>query len=134
MQIFRDQPMLVSYRVPVANSLLAALPVKDCQTLLEHMETITLTAGEVLYRPCEPIRHVYFSTDTMVSLLTSAEGQQALEVGMVGREGILGVPLALGVNESPVQAVVQGAGMALRMTSAHFRWEFQHSPRLQQGV
>jgi len=134
MQIFRDQSMLVAYRVPAANSLLAALPFKDCQSLLEHMESITLTAGEVLYRPGEPIRHVYFPTDTMVSLLTSAQGHQALEVGMVGREGMLGIPLALGVNESPVQAVVQGAGTALRMTSAHFRKEFQHSPRLQQAV
>ena len=134
MQITRDQPMLVAYRVPVANSLLASLPAKDCQSLLEHMESITLAAGEVLYRPGEPIRHVYFPTDTMVSLLTSAEGHQALEVGMVGREGMLGIPLALGVNESPVQAVVQGAGKALRMTSAHFRKEFQRSPRLQQAV
>ena len=134
MQITRDQTMLVAYRVPVGNSLLAALPVKDCQSLLERLETITLTSGEVLYRPGEPIRHVYFPTDTMVSLLISADGHQALEVGMVGREGMLGIPLALGVNESPVQAVVQGAGMALRMTSAHFRKEFQRSPHLQQEV
>jgi CRP-like cAMP-binding protein len=134
MQIFRDQHMLVATRVPVANSLLAALPVKVSQSLLERMEPIKLTSGEVLYRPGEPIRYVYFPTDTMVSLLTSAEGHQALEVGMVGREGMLGTPLALGVNVSPVQAVVQGAGMALRMTSAHFLKEFQHSPRMQQEV
>lgn len=134
MQITLDQPMLVAYRVPVANNLLASLPVKDCQSLLEQMESVTLTAGDELYRPGEAIRHVYFPTDTMVSLLISAEGHQALEVGMVGREGMLGIPLALGVNESPVLAVVQGAGMALRMTSAHFRKEFQRSPHLQQGV
>ena len=134
MQITRDQTMLVAYRVPVGNSLLAALPVKDCQSLLERLETITLTSGEILYHHGEPISHVYFPTDTMVSLLISADGHQALEVGMVGREGMLGIPLALGVNESPVQAVVQGAGMALRMTSAHFRKEFQRSPCLQQEV
>jgi len=126
--------MLVAYRVPVANSLLAALPVKECQSLLARLEPITLSSGEVLYRPGEPIRHVYFPTDTMVSLLTSAEGHEALEVGMVGREGMLGIPLALGVNESPMQAVVQGAGQALRMTSAHFRKEFRQSPQLQQEV
>ncbi|MEO8331569.1 MAG: Crp/Fnr family transcriptional regulator [Gallionella sp.] len=126
--------MQVAYRVPVANSLLAALPDKVCQSLLAHMETITLTSGEVLYRPGEPIHHVYFPTDTMVSLLTMAEGHQAIEVGMVGREGMLGIPLALGVSESPVSAVVQGAGMALRMTSAHFHKEFQHSAQLQRGV
>jgi CRP-like cAMP-binding protein len=126
--------MLVANRVTVVNSLLAALPVKDCQSLLERMESITLSAGEVLYRPGESISHVYFPTDTMVSLLISAEGHQALEVGMVGREGMLGIPLALGVIESPVQAVVQGAGNALRMSAADFSREFQLSPRLQQEV
>lgn len=126
--------MPVAYRVPVANSLLAALPVKAYQPLRALLEPITLVSGEVLYRPGEPIRHVYFPTDTLVSLLTLAEGHQALEVGMVGREGMLGIPLALGVDESPVHAVVQGAGMALRMTSEHFRREFQHSTQLQREV
>jgi CRP-like cAMP-binding protein len=126
--------MLVANRVPVANSLLAALPNKDCQSLLERLEEITLTAGEVLYRPGEVMRHVYFPVDTLVSLLTVAEGHQALEVGMVGREGMLGIPLALGVNKSPVQAVVQGAGTALRMSSADFLREFHHSKMMQREV
>lgn len=126
--------MLVANRVRVANSLLAALPDKVCESLLERMEPVTLTFGEVLYRPGEPIRHVYFPTDTLVSLLTQAEGHQALEVGMVGREGMLGIPLALGVNDSPVHALVLGGGMALRMTSAHFRKEFHQSAQLQREV
>ena len=134
MRITQGQHMLVAYRVPVANSLLAALPVKEYKSLLAHLEPITLSSGEVLYRPGEPIRHVYFPTDTLVSLLTLAEGHQALEVGMVGREGMLGIPLALGVNVSPVHAVVQGAGMALSMTSEHFRKEFQQSMQLQREV
>ena len=126
--------MLVANRVPVANSLLAALPDKVYQSLRVQLEPITLTLGEVLYRPGEPIHHVYFPTDTLVSLLTQAEGHQALEVGMVGREGMLGIPLALGVNESPVHAVVQGAGMALRMTSTDFHKEFHQSKMLQREV
>jgi CRP-like cAMP-binding protein len=126
--------MLVATRVPVANSLLAALPHKVCQSLLARLEPITLTSGEVLYHPGEPITHVYFPTDTLVSLLTMAEGHEAIEVGMVGREGMLGIPLALGESDSPVQAVVQGAGMALRMTSAQFNKEFHHSALLQREV
>ena len=126
--------MLVAYRVPVANSLLAALPREDYQLLFASLEPITLTFGEVLYRPGEPIRHVYFPTDSLVSLLTLAEGHQALEVGLVGREGMLGIPLALGVSDSPVRALVQGSGIALRMTSAHFRSEFQQSVFLQREV
>jgi CRP-like cAMP-binding protein len=126
--------MLVAYRVPVANSLLAALPRKDYQLLLARLEPITLAFGEELYRPGEPIRHVYFPTDSLVTLLTLAEGHQALEVGLVGREGMLGIPLALGVSDSPVRAMVQGSGMALRMTSAHFRNELQQSVLLQREV
>jgi CRP-like cAMP-binding protein len=134
LRITQDCPMLVANRVSVANSLLAALPDKVYQSLHARLEPITLSFGEVLYHPGETIRHVYFPTDTLVSLLTQAEGHQALEVGMVGREGMLGIPLALGVNDSPVSAVVQGAGMALRMTSAHFRKEFQQSVQLQREV
>ena len=129
--------MLVAYRAPVtnsANSLLAALPRKDFELLHASLEPIALTFGDVLYRPGEPIHHVYFPTDSLVSLLTLVEGHQALEVGLIGHEGMLGVPLALGVNESPVRALVLGSGMALRMTSAHFHQEFQHSMRLQHEV
>jgi CRP-like cAMP-binding protein len=126
--------MTVAYHVPVTNSLLAALPHKDYQLLLDRLEPVTLTFGEVLYRPGEPIHHVYFPTDSLVSLLTLAEGHQALEVGMVGYEGMLGIPLALGVNDSPVRALVLGSGTALRMASADFRNEFQRSLLLQREV
>lgn len=111
-------------QVPVANSLLSALPRKDYQRLLAGLEPVRLTFGEILYEPGKPIRHVYFPTDSLVSLLTMVEGHMALEIGLVGREGMLGIPVALGVNDSPVRALVQGTGAALRMTSARFRSEF----------
>ena len=126
--------MPVTYHVPVANSLLAALPHKDYQLLLDRLEPIKLTFCEVLYSPGEPIHYVYFPTDSLVSLLTLAEGHQALEVGMVGYEGMLGIPLALGVSNSPVRALVLSSGMALRMASTHFRNEFQQSVLLQREV
>jgi CRP-like cAMP-binding protein len=88
----------------------------------------------VLYRPGEPIRHVYFPTNSLVSLLKLVEGHQALEVGLIGREGMVGIPLALGVSDSPVRALVLGSGMALRMESTHFRSEFQQSVLLQRAV
>jgi CRP-like cAMP-binding protein len=113
-------------RVPVANRLLAALPRKECQRLLTSLEPVTLTFGDMLYKPGEPIRHVYFPTDSLVSLLTLIEGHMALEIGLVGREGMLGIPVALGINDSPVRALVQGTGTALRMTSAHFRREYRN--------
>ncbi|HEX9663034.1 MAG TPA: Crp/Fnr family transcriptional regulator [Candidatus Binatia bacterium] len=111
-------------RVAVANSLLAALPRREYQRLLTSLEPVPLAFSEVLYEPGKPIRHVYFPSDSLVSLLTLVEGHMALEIGLVGREGMLGIPVALGINDSPVRALVQGSGTALRMTSAHFRSEY----------
>lgn len=110
-------------RAPVANSLLASLPRENYLRMLAGLEPVTLTFGEVLYEPGQPIRHVYFPGDSLVSLLTLVEGHMALEVGLVGREGMLGIPVALGINDSPVRALVQGTGNALRMATAQFRRE-----------
>jgi CRP-like cAMP-binding protein len=124
----------VARRAPVANSMLAALPRKQYQRLLAGLESVELSFGEVLYEPGERIRHVYFPNDSLVSLLTLVEGHLALEVGMVGREGMVGVPLSLGTDVSPVRALVQGAGQAMRMTAARFCKEIRKSPKLQQEV
>jgi CRP-like cAMP-binding protein len=118
----------------IENDLLSALPKKEYQNLLTRLEPVTLTLGEVLYRPTELIQYVYFPINSMVSLLTSVEGHQALEVGMVGHEGMLGVPLALGVNNSPVHALVQGTGMSMRMSAAIFKNELHQSISLQREV
>ena len=121
-------------QVRAANSLLAVLPRKVYQAMLPRLESVTLNFGDVLYRPREAIKHVYFPTDCLVSLLTLADGHLALEVGLVGREGMLGVPLALGVLDSPVRALVQGSGGAVRMKSAHFLSEYRHNLPLQRAV
>src|SRR5258708_18915485 len=126
--------MRVASRVPVANSMLAALPRKQYQSLLAGLESVALTFGEVLYEPGERIRYVYFPGDSLVSLLTLVDGQSAVEVGMVGREGMVGVPVSLGADVSPVRALVQGAGAAMRMKSARFSKEIGKSPQLQQEV
>jgi CRP-like cAMP-binding protein len=114
--------------------MLAALPRKQYQRLLAGMESVPLIFGDVLYEPGERIRHVYFPGNSLVSLLTLIEGHLALEVGMVGREGMVGVPLSLGMDVSPVRALVQGGGVAMRMKSARFRKEIRKSPQLQQEV
>ena len=118
----------------IANGLLEALPKKEHQHLFTLLEPVTLTMGEVLYRPSESIQYVYFPINSMVSLLTSVEGHQALEVGMVGHEGMLGIPLALGVNNSPVHALVQGTGMSMRMSAENFKNQLQQSISLQRAV
>lgn len=121
-------------QVSIENSLLAAIPCKEYRRLLAGLEAVTLTFGEVLYEPGEVIRHVYFPGNSLVSLLTLVDGHLALEVGLIGREGMVGLPLVLGHTVSPVRALVQGTGTALRMASAHFREEFRLSLPLQQAL
>jgi CRP-like cAMP-binding protein len=114
--------------------MLAALPRKQYKSLLSGLESVALTFGEILYEPGERIQHVYFPNDSLVSLLTLVDGHLALEVGMVGREGMVGVALSLGADVSPVRALVQGAGAAMRMKAARFSREIRKSPQLQQEV
>jgi PAS domain S-box-containing protein len=119
---------------PVANSVLAALPSNDYQRLHAGLEPVTLTYGEVLYEPGDPIRHVYFPNDSLVSLLTTVEDHEALEVGLVGPEGMVGISLALEMDVASVRALVQGTGTAMRMNSARFHKEFQQCVPLQREL
>jgi len=125
------QPPLVG---GIPNSLLAALPRRSYLRLLPGLIPVDLVFGDVLYEAGQPIREVYFPSQSLVSLLTVVEGHLALEVGLVGREGMVGFPLALGVDISPVRALVQGAGPTLRMNAARFRKELGNSPPLQREL
>jgi CRP-like cAMP-binding protein len=117
-------------RTSVSNSLLAALPRGKSRGLQPGLELVTLTFGDVLLQPGERISHVFFPGNSLVSLLTE-EGKRAVEVGLVGNEGMVGIPLALGVDVSPVRAVVQGTGTALRMEKSRFLREVRSHPTLQ---
>lgn len=88
----------------------------------------------MLYSPGGASQHVYFPNDCMVSLLAVAERGSALEVGLVGAEGMVGVALALGISKSPVKALVQGAGSAMRMGAAPFGRELERNRPLRRAV
>lgn len=106
--------------VTPGNRLLASLPEDDLAQLEAHCETIDAEVGDVLFEPGQTIQHVYFPIDALVSLLAVAEGRMTLEVGSVGREGMIGASAALGNDEAQVRAVVQRAGRALRMSATEF--------------
>lgn len=120
-------------RAPPANRLLAALPKEESRRLLDNGEPFSLVFGEVIYEPGDPIRHVYFPTSGIISLLATVDKRASLEVGMVGREGMAGLPAFMGVKTSRNGAVVQGAGTAMRMKATSLLKECENGgslPRL----
>jgi CRP-like cAMP-binding protein len=113
------------------NRLLGSLPEDDFAHLSPLLQQVTVEVGDVLCEPGQPIRHIYFPADSLISLLAVAEGRMTLEVGSVGREGMLGASVALGHDTAQVRAVVQRAGSAGRIASADFRAEFSRNESLQ---
>src|SRR6202051_746534 len=121
-------------KVVVPHRLLGALPRKEHQKLLPILEPVNLTFGEILYESQTQIRHVYFPNDCFVSMLTTVDTGRAAEVGLIGSEGMIGVPMALGVAVSPFRAVVQGGGTAMRLNTRDFRSNFSKSAALKREV
>lgn len=105
------------------NHLLSTLPAEESRRLAAHLEPVSLELSRVLFRPDESITHAYFPTTAIISLLTDLEDGTGMEVGLVGREGVVGVSIILGGTETKV-ATVQGAGEALRLRADVLREEF----------
>ncbi len=121
-------------RAGTPNRMLAAIHAKEYESLCSGLEVVTLNYGDVLYEAGERMRHVYFPSDSLVSLLTVVDGRRAVEVGLVGREGMVGARLALGIAASSTRALVQGTGTALKVSAARFLYEFKRAPGLRHQV
>jgi CRP-like cAMP-binding protein len=105
------------------NRLLATLPKNEYKRLLPELKTVNLALGEVLYGTGDAIKYVYFPNDSIISLIAELSETSSLEVGMVGNEGMAGLAVFMGVSFSATRALVQGAGTAVRMSSAAVRQE-----------
>lgn len=116
------------------NRLLAALPLRSRQRFLASCDQVELGFADVLCKLGEKIRHVYFPTESFISLVTALDDNARLEVGIVGDEGMLGTSLILGVSRSPQQALVQGAGAALRMSAVTFERHCRQDAELRQQL
>jgi len=114
------------------NHLIALLPRRDRQRLLALAEPVQMEIGEVLSEPGQLATHVYFPIDGFVSMVMHIDGQSELEIEMVGREGMLGTHLALGVPRGSSLARVRGAGASWRIGHIAFRAELARSVGLQQ--
>ncbi|MGJ7505837.1 Crp/Fnr family transcriptional regulator [Variovorax sp. GT1P44] len=114
----------------VDNQLIKLLPRGDRQKLFSASDTFELILNEVLSEPGDKTRFAYFPNAGFVSLVMPMEDRAGLEVGMVGREGMVGVHAALGVAVAPLRAIVQGQGFALRIPAEALRAQLGDSPEL----
>jgi CRP-like cAMP-binding protein len=113
------------------NRLLAALPDAEYQRLIPHLEHVSLSLKQVLYEVGEPIEYVYFPHQSIVSALSTMEDGSMVEVGLVGNDGIVGIPAALGDNITATTAMVQVPDSAMRMKASLLKSEFQRGGSLQ---
>jgi CRP-like cAMP-binding protein len=112
------------------NRLLSLLSDDDYERLRPHLSQVALEYKKSLYEASCPIEHVYFPVDGVASLvITTAEGASA-EVGTIGSEGLVGLPICLGAREAPSAVYVQVPGTALQMNAGIFRGELDRSPPL----
>ena len=106
------------------NHLLAALPEQDFARIEPHLKLVTMTLGEVLYESGSPMRHVYFPSTAIVSLLYTLVDGASAEIAVIGNEGMIGVSLFMGGETTTNRAVVQSAGHAYRLPSQALKDEF----------
>ena len=125
-------PAMGSSKRIATNRLLDALPAHERRRVLTGDKSWSTASAfaDVIYVPGAVLAHVYFPLESLISLIVPIEGSAGLEVGLVGNEGMFGIPLALGVDVSSLQAVVQGSGAALRMDAAPFGIEIQRNETL----
>jgi len=116
---------------PRQNHLLAALPAEVYARLFPNLELVQMPLGEVLYESGDQLRHVYFPTTSIISMLYVMIDGASAEIAVVGNEGILGVALFMGGETMPNRAVVQSAGHAYRLNGQLLKQEFNRSGELQ---
>lgn len=120
--------------MPTANRLLDTLPHKVLQGIRSECELVELTFGDILCERGQPIHDVYFPTASFISELVVMADRNSLEAGLIGDEGMLGMPLALGIDSSSLRYLVQGSGKAWRMQAAHFRHVLATTPALKDSL
>jgi len=110
--------------IPEQNRLLAALPPAERHRIYPHLQLVPMPLGKVMYEPDELLRHAYFPTDSIVSLLYVMKDGASAEISVVGNEGLVGVALFMGGETTPSRAIVQSSGSAYRLIGRRLKDEF----------
>lgn len=112
------------------NRLLALLPAAAQKRVVADCEEISLGIRDVLYEANQPIRNAYFPLTGVISVIATVDDGSQVEVATTGNEGMLGLPLFLGVDRTPLRAFSQVAGSVLRLPAALFRKHLKQEPDL----
>jgi len=115
---------------PLQNHILGALPPLERERLFPHLKLVSLPLGKVVYESGAALRHIYFPTNSIVSLLYVMQDGASAEIAVVGNEGVIGVSLFMGGETTPSRAIVQSAGYAYRLTGARLKQEFNRHGEL----
>lgn len=114
------------------NQILAALPKSEYQIIAPHLKPVDLTSGEILSEPNQSIAEIYFPQRAMISLVSIMMDGSTTEIGIVGNEGMIGLPAILGGNSTISCSIVQVSGSALQVPAEIIQQEFLRGGKLQQ--
>lgn len=114
----------------VGNTILLSLPSNECKETLSKLELVRLKLHQVLYEAGETIRSGYFVNSGVMSILAVQPDGKTVEVGLVGKEGFVGLPLLVGYHSSPTRVVTQGDGTAYRCSAGDLQQLMQRCPEL----
>lgn len=116
------------------NLILNALPKEDYERLLPDLEQVNLDLGQVVYRAEEPIMHLYFPNNAMISVIANTSNGQCAEVGVIGYEGIIGIDALMGSDSTMNENIIQLADGALQIKTAAIREEFKRAGALHDSI
>lgn len=114
------------------NQILAALPELEYSRIAPYLEAVFFPSGLILQEPGEMLKEVYFPQKAMISLVSIMSDGATTEIGLVGNEGMVGLPVILGGNSTPNRIIVQIPGTAIKLPAKILQQEFQRAEKLQQ--
>lgn len=124
----------INHLKPEGNRVVAALPQKERQLLLQRSETVDMAFGAILCDVKTPMKYAYFPLSGLISLVATSSDQQPLGIAMIGNEGALGANLAPDIGTTRLRAVVHGAGTGLRIIASELRSLLPDCPALQSAL
>ncbi|MDO9596952.1 MAG: helix-turn-helix domain-containing protein [Azoarcus sp.] len=126
-----SEPTHETTHEPKQNRILAALPEAEYYRLVDDLEFVTLTLGQVLYESGDPVDYIYFPTTSIASLVYTTENGSSAELAMTGSDGLIGIPLVLGGETTTHKVVIQSAGGAYRLRAEILIWELDQHGSMQ---